>query len=106
MLAHCPGAARTQIPADLYGFASRYPEAVPLRRVDAKTVSDALIEIFSRFGIPEEILSDNGSAFTATLTQTLLKILGVKTLKISPYHLQSNGTLERWHGPSRQWCPS
>lgn len=49
-------------------YASRYPEAIPLKRVDAKTVVDALIQIFSRFGVPDELLSDNGSAFTAKLT--------------------------------------
>lgn len=42
-------------------FASRYPEAVPLRRVDTRTVADALIEVFSRYGVPDELLSDNGS---------------------------------------------
>lgn len=31
-------------------FASRYPEAIPLRRVDAETVVEALLQTFSRYG--------------------------------------------------------
>lgn len=65
--------------------------------MDADTVSDGMVEIFSIFGIPEELLSDNGTAFKARLTQTLLKQLRVKSISISPYHPESNGVLERWH---------
>lgn len=75
-------------------FASRYPEAIPLCRVDAKTVSDVMLQIFSRFGVPDEILSDNGTAFTAKYTQTLMAALGVKSIMTSPYHPQTNGMLE------------
>ena len=48
--------------------ATRYMEAVPLRRVDAATTCDALLEVFARFGVPREILSDNGSNFIAGVT--------------------------------------
>lgn len=78
-------------------FSSRYPEAIPLRQVTAQTVTDAMVATFSRFGIPEEVLTDNGSVFVAKLTQFLLKALGVRHIKISPYHPQSNSMLERWH---------
>ena len=37
---------------------SKYPDAIPLKRVDAKTVAEAMVEIFSRTGIPQEILTD------------------------------------------------
>jgi len=78
-------------------FASRYPEAIPLKRVDADTVCEALITVFSQFGIPEEILTDNGSNFVSKLTETLLQALGIRHLKTSPYHPQTNGMIERWH---------
>lgn len=78
-------------------FASRYPEAIPLRRVDAETVMEALLQVFSRYGIPDEILTDNGTAFTARLTQSLMKALDVQAIRTSPYHPQTNGMLERWH---------
>ena len=43
--------------------ASRFPEAVPLRHITAKTVTKALIKYFTYFGFPKEIQSDQGSNF-------------------------------------------
>ena len=44
---------------------SRYPEAIPVRNMKAKTVVDHLIQYFSRFGLPKKVKSDNGSNFTS-----------------------------------------
>jgi len=50
--------------------------------------------IFSRFGLPLEIIIDNGLAFIyAKLTQFLAK-LGVKHLTSSAYYTQVNGQAE------------
>ena len=37
---------------------SRYPEAIPLKTITAIEVAEALLEIFSRNGVPEVMLSD------------------------------------------------
>ena len=50
----------------------RYPEAMPLRRVDAASVADALLQFFCRFGLPKELLTDRGSNFTSTLMEETL----------------------------------
>ena len=47
----------------LVDYATRYPEAVPLKRIDAETVVEALVDIYSRLGIREEVLSDQGAQF-------------------------------------------
>ncbi len=72
-------------------------EAIPLSRVDAKTTCDTLLEIFSRFGVPEEVLTDNGSNFVATVTDCLLDRLQCLHIHTSPYHPKTNGKLERAH---------
>ena len=54
----------------LVDFATRYPEAVPLKNIlniYAETVAEALVDIFSRLGVPEEILSDLGTQFVLTV---------------------------------------
>ena len=79
-------------------FATRYPEAVPLRKIDARTVADALCQTFTRFGVPCELLSDRGSNFLSKVVAALLDMLKVVHVKTSPYHPQSNGMLERFHG--------
>ena len=79
-------------------LATRYPVATPLRRVDATTTANALVEIFSTFGVPVEIQHDNGGNFTSQLLQEVLTTLGIHSISTSPYHPQSNGAVERMHG--------
>ena len=38
-------------------YATRYPEAIPLAKIDTVSVAEALLEVFSRVGFPEEILA-------------------------------------------------
>ncbi|GFU27082.1 retrovirus-related Pol polyprotein from transposon 412 [Trichonephila clavipes] len=76
---------------------SRWPEAIPLKSLTAKSTCEALLEIFSRTGIPEVIVMDNATNFTASLTQEFLKILGACPRFSTPYHPEGNGLIERWN---------
>ena len=76
---------------------TKFPDAIPLRRVDNITVLEAMVDVFSRYGIPSEILTDQGSVFTSKLTKQLNQSFGIHHVKTSPYHPQSDGALERWH---------
>ena len=42
----------------LLDYATRYPEAIPLRNISAKSVAQVLFHFISRVGIPKEILTD------------------------------------------------
>lgn len=77
--------------------ASKYPEAIPLKKVDAQSVAEAMAEIFSRTGLPDEVLTDQGSVFMSALCNQMCQLLQIKTLKTSPYHPHTDGMLERWH---------
>ena len=46
-------------------YATRYPEAIPLRSIDAEHIAEELIRVFARVGVPREILTDQGSNFTS-----------------------------------------
>ena len=83
----------------LIDFASGFPEAIPLKDVDSVSVAEALLSIFSRVGIPREILSDRGTQFTSHLMAELHKLLGVKPQFTTPFHPSGNGRVERLHGP-------
>ena len=76
---------------------SKYPEAIPLKRVDNEAVLEGMLEIFSRHGIPGTILTDQGSVFMSRLTKAVCQSLGIEQIRTSPYHPQSDGALERWH---------
>ena len=55
----------------------------------------ALRQIFSNLGIPEVIVSDNGTAFTSTEFPTFVQNNGIRHVRSSPYHPASNGLAER-----------
>ena len=42
-------------------YATRYPEAVRLKDIQAESVAE--VHMFTRVGVPKEILSDQGSQF-------------------------------------------
>jgi hypothetical protein len=82
----------------LVDYATRYPEAVPLANIDTETVAEALVGIFSRVGVPREILTDMGTQFTSDLMKAIGRLLSLKQLTTTPYHPMCNGLVERFNG--------
>ncbi|KAM7293792.1 uncharacterized protein ISCGN_023375 [Ixodes scapularis] len=81
----------------LVDLCTRWPDVVCLRSLTAKATCDALLEIFSRTGVPEMICSDQGTNFKSQLTQLMLERLGCSPSFSTPEHSESNGALERWN---------
>ena len=79
-------------------MASRWPEAIPLKTVTAADVAEGMVEIFSRTGIPLQLLTDQGPQFVGSLVTRLCKDLRIDQLKTTPYHPECNGMIERMHG--------
>ena len=79
-------------------YATRYPEAIPLRTTSSKAIANALIQYFSKVGIPDEIVSDQGSNFMSKLMAQLYEQLGITKIKTSIYHPEANGLVERFNG--------
>ncbi|GFW53257.1 retrovirus-related Pol polyprotein from transposon 17.6 [Trichonephila clavipes] len=76
-------------------MSSKFPEAIPVSDISSVSVTDALLNIFSRMGFPREIQCDQGTSFTSALTTEFLK--GSEYLSgIVLYHPQSN-PVERFH---------
>ena len=73
-----------------------YPEAIPLRTIDAEHVAEELIKLFARVGVPQEILTDQGSNFTSQLLAELYRLLHVHAIRTSLYHPQTDGLVERF----------
>lgn len=79
-------------------YATRYPEAVALKKIETPDVAEALIEIYSRMGLPTEILTDLGKQFTSDLMGEVCRLLSIKHLTTTPYHPQCNGLVEKFNG--------
>ena len=73
-------------------------EAIPLTRIDTKTVADAFVGIFTRLGFPRQILTDNGSQFCGKLMEEVYKLLHAQHVRATVYHPQANGQVERFNG--------
>ena len=75
---------------------SRYVEAHPLKDEKASTVANKLIKhIFSRFGVPNVIVSDRGTNFQSELFQELDNWLGIRHDYTLAHNPQADGTVER-----------
>ena len=82
----------------LVDYATRYPEAVPLKNIETETVAEALLDMYSRLGIPEEVLSDLGTQFVSKCMEEVSRLLSVKRLTTTPYHPICNGLVKRFNG--------
>lgn len=76
---------------------TRFPEAIPLRKITAPVVIKALIKFFSTFGLPKIVQTDQGTNFLSKLFSQVLKSLGISHNVSSAYHPESQGALERFH---------
>jgi IS30 family transposase len=73
---------------------SRFTLLRPLKGKTAKEVSRALYQVFSDFGVPKRIQSDNGKEFVNEVIQKMKQLLGIEHRLISPYHPEANGVAE------------
>jgi len=76
---------------------TRFLEAVPLKDISASTVAEALLEIFSRVGLPYKIHSDRGSQFMSEMICEVYRLLDVKQSTTTPYHAMGNGVIENFN---------
>ena len=81
---------------------SRWPEIVPVQNATSHTTINVLRDLFSKYGIPLQIVSDNGPQFCSVEFATFLKSNGVKHIRVAPYHAASNGLAERHSYYSRK----
>lgn len=76
---------------------TRYPEVYPLKSVSAKNIVRCILNLFTVFGFPKEIQSDQGSNFTSNLHKEALNLLNICHKVSTAYHPQTQGCLERFH---------
>ena len=95
---------------------TRYAQAFPTRNQKAITVAKVLVDkFFIHYGLPARIHSDQGRDFESQLIKEMLKILGVRKSRTTPYHPQGDPQPERFNrtllsmlgtlsqGKRRQW---
>ena len=82
----------------LIDYFSKWPEVFPLPNQEAETVARALVDgIFCRFGVPDELHSDQGRNFESNLFRECCQLLGIRKTRTTPLHPQSDGMVERFN---------
>ena len=74
---------------------SKFPEVVKMNSTTVRTTITALRDIFSRHGLPEIIVSDNGPQFTAKEFQQFCSNNGILHRTSAAYKPSTNGQAER-----------
>ena len=83
----------------LVNYFSRYPEVQRITSTSSTTVINWLKSTFSRFGIPETVISDNGPQFASNIFLTLQMSTTSNMSQVAPSSLRA---MDKWNGQSRQ----
>jgi transposase InsO family protein len=68
-----------------------------LPEITAATIANQLMVYFCLFGIPQQLLSDQGTNYQSDLLKEVQVLLDIKQLKTTAYHPQTNGETERFN---------
>jgi hypothetical protein len=77
---------------------SKWIEAVPVTNQEETTAVKFFESIVYRYGVPNSIITDNGTNFTSGKFQEFTKELGIKINYASVVHPKSNGQVEKANG--------
>ncbi|KAJ8352500.1 hypothetical protein SKAU_G00239760 [Synaphobranchus kaupii] len=79
-------------------YFTKWPKAFAIPDQSAATTAERLVEeMFTRFGAPAELHSDQGRNFESQLMAEVCKRLGVTKTRTTPLHPQSDGLVERFN---------
>ena len=79
----------------LVDYTLKYFEVCQLQNLTSEEVITKMKSSFLRFGIPEEIVSDNGSQYTSNEFHEFAKIYNFRHTTSTPEYPQNNGLAER-----------
>ena len=74
---------------------SKWMEVEIVTSATTEATANKLRPMFATHGLPEILVSDNGSTFTSQLFQEFLKRNGIRHIQTAPYHPASNGQAEQ-----------
>lgn len=77
-------------------FFSKWPEVIRSNRITAAATIGILRSIFARLGMPETLVSDNGTQFTSSEFAQFCVSNGIDHVTTAPFHPQANGQAERF----------
>lgn len=74
---------------------SKWMDVYPVNSAMSAIIFECLRTSFSNHGLPELLVSDNGTCFISTEFKDFLSQNGIRHLTSAPYHASSSGLAER-----------
>jgi transposase InsO family protein len=79
-------------------YCTRYATAIAVPEMSAETTARAFLDRFALiYGIPQQVLTDQGSNFESKFMRVIYDALGTTKLRTSTYHPETNGLTERFN---------
>ena len=75
---------------------SKWPEIISPMKATNLEATTTLRNIFTRYGLPTQVVSDNGPPFQSFGYEEFLRQNGIQWILVSPYHPASSGLAERF----------
>ena len=75
---------------------SKWPEVFEMKLTSAQTTIQVLRKLFASYGLPHQLVSDNGPQFVSKEFEEFMKLNGITHIRCAPYHPSSNGLAERF----------
>ena len=73
---------------------SKWIEACCMTSATSAITIEYLHQVFAQFGVPETVVTDNGTCFTSREFELFLEVNGIRHLTLALYHPASNGLAE------------
>ena len=80
----------------LVDYTSQFPIVQRLTSMTAHHIADHFKQIFSEYGWPETLISDNGPCYASETFKKLMTEHSVNHITSSPHYSQSNGLAEKY----------
>lgn len=75
---------------------SKWPEVIPMSTRSAVRTIEKLRKLFPTYGLPEQLVSDDGTQFTADEFWAFVGSNDMKHIKSAPYRPATNRIAERF----------
>ena len=75
---------------------SKWTEVFKMNQTTSSKTIQVLRQLFSSYGLPEQVVSDNGPHFVSSEFHNFLLNNGIRHIRSSPYHSASNGHVEQF----------
>ena len=78
-------------------YFTKWVEVIPMPDQTAVRITNELVKLFSTFGLPQIVHSDQGKNFESTVLKQTLEAFGISKSRTTAYHPQGDGLVERFN---------